>query len=107
MSRFYIAGAMRGHYRNNFQAFDAAAAILRAQGHEVFNPAERDRETYGPKIEFEDVEGFDIRDALGADLEWICKHADGIALLPGWENSRGAKAEWATAVALDLTLRYL
>jgi hypothetical protein len=97
---------MRGYERNNFPAFDAASAKLRADGHEVFNPAERDREEYGPAIEFGDVPEFDIRDALGADLAWICEHAEGVAMLPGWENSRGAKAEWATAVALGLEIRY-
>ena len=47
MMRIYLAGPMRNYPRNNFPAFDAAAAKLRADGHEVFNPAEHDRKTYG------------------------------------------------------------
>jgi hypothetical protein len=39
-------------------------------------------------------------DALADDTAWICKEADAIALLPGWENSKGAKAELALAEAL-------
>ena len=105
--KIYLSGPMRGYDRNNFPAFDRAAAFLRGCGYEVFNPAERDRETYGPEIEFGDVKGFDIRDVLGADLRWICQHADGIAMLYGWENSKGAKAEWATALALNLHVRSL
>ena len=106
--KIYLSGPMRGYDRNNFPAFDRAAAFLRGCGYyEVFNPAERDRETYGPEIEFGDVKGFDIRDVVGADLRWICQHADGIAMLYGWENSKGAKAEWATALALNLHVRYL
>ena len=46
--------------------------------------------------------GFNLREALGVDLAWICTHADGIALLPGWRNSKGATAEHAAAVALGL-----
>ena len=38
--KYYIAGPMTGRPNNNFQAFHAAAANLRGQGHEVVNPAE-------------------------------------------------------------------
>ena len=110
--RIYLAGPMRGYDRNNFPAFDAAAAKLRAEGHEVFNPAERDRETYGDEIEFMNSEqakavGFSINDALKADLVWICDNADCISLLPNWEHSPGAKTEWALSVALRLYFWYL
>ena len=43
-----------------------------------------------------------LGEALKDDLEFICLEADGIALLPGWENSKGAAAERATAIALGL-----
>ena len=46
--------------------------------------------------------GFNLREALGADLAWICAEADAVAMLPGWETSRGATAERATAIALGL-----
>jgi hypothetical protein len=82
---------MGGYPEFNFPAFNAAAAKLRAQGHEVFNPAERDNEKHGT-----------LREALGADLAWICAEANAIALLPGHERSKGATAELATAVALRL-----
>jgi hypothetical protein len=48
-----------------------------------------------------------IHEALGEDLDWICRKADALAMLPGWRNSRGARAEHATAVALDLHIIYL
>jgi nucleoside 2-deoxyribosyltransferase len=110
--KIYLAGPMRGYSRNNFPAFDAAAAKLRADGHEVFNPAEHDREIYGEEIEFMDGSqakdiGFSINDVLKADLSWICDNADCIALLSNWEHSPGAKTEWALAVVLRLHFWYL
>ena len=115
--KIYLAGPMRGYPEFNFPAFRAAAAKLRAEGHDVINPAERDTERHGTDIskgnktgdiaEAAAQHGFSLRVALGEDLDWICEHADGIALLPGWEQSSGANAEWATAKALSLHIRYL
>lgn len=110
--RIYVGGPMRGIPEFNFPAFHAATSRLRADGHEVFNPAEVDNDRHGVDISKGNAEGceeraakehgFDLRVALGADLSWICAHADAIALLPGWERSKGATAEHATAVALGL-----
>lgn len=104
---------MRGIPEFNFPAFMLAARQLRSVGHEVFNPAEKDIERHnGVDISKGNVagdekaaakeHGFDLRVALGQDLAWICAEAEAIALLPGWENSKGARAEHATAVALGL-----
>jgi hypothetical protein len=82
---------MRGIPELNFPVFHEAAALLRSQGHEVFSPAEIDNPT-------------DDRKALEIELAWICRHAEAIALLPGWENSRGAKAERAVGEALGLKI---
>ena len=109
--KIYLAGPMRGIPNFNFPAFDYAADLLRKEGHEVFSPAEHDRAVYGDGIadntsgsEREAVEkhGFAIRDALAADLRWICLYADGMALMPGWEKSKGAVAEASVAAALGL-----
>lgn len=110
--KLYLAGPMRGIPGFNFPAFFEAADRLRDRGYIVFNPAEKDNERYGTDISKgnyegrEDVaasqHGFSLREALALDLAWICAEADGIALLPGWRNSKGATAEHATAVALGL-----
>lgn len=110
--KLYLAGPMRGMPEFNFPAFFRAAAHLEREGHVVFNPAAKDCEQYGTDIskgnatgseeQAASQHGFSLREALGADLAWICTHADGIALLPGWRNSKGATAEHATAVALNL-----
>lgn len=110
--KIYLAGPMRGIPDFNFPAFHTAAAKLRADGHTVFNPAEKDEQKYGkdalksPTGNLRTIakRGFSIRDALGNDLAWICKHADAVALLPGWKKSKGATAEKATADALGLEI---
>lgn len=113
--KLYLAGPMRGIPEFNFPMFKHVAAQLRAVGHEVFNPAERDEQIHGPNVSksptgsLTDIvqTGFSLREALGADLDWICTHADGIALLPGWEHSKGAQAEKAVAEALGLQVLYI
>lgn len=107
---------MRGYPQFNFPAFNAAAVKLRNEGHEVFNPAERDLERSGGvditnatgcEEQLKREHGVTIRECLHDDLVWICEHAEAIALLPGWEKSTGARAEHATAVALGLKFIYL
>lgn len=115
--KIYVAGPMRGIPEFNFPAFHAASAKLRAEGHFVFSPAEKDNERHGTDISkgnangCEEIaakeHGFSLREALGVDLGWICAEADAIAMLPGWENSKGAKAEKAAADALGLEVIYL
>lgn len=100
--KIYVAGPMRGIPEHNYPAFIAATADLRAQGHEVFSPVEWDIKTHGPSGC--NAGEFDLRAALAADLEWICRSADAVALLPGWENSKGAQAELATARAIGLVV---
>lgn len=112
--KYYLAGPMRGYPQFNFPAFDAAAALLRAEGHEVFSPAEHDRSVYGEDFGKDAVTGnetgaldFSLRGALGADTAYICSTAEAVAFLPNWERSNGALAEWALARALGLQIRYL
>lgn len=118
MTKLYLAGPMRGIPEFNFPAFQSAAALLRRQGFEVFSPAERDIERHGGKnisagnangdeaVAIKE-HGFNLRDALADDTAYICKQADGIALLPGWRGSKGAVAEHALAVALGLLVLYV
>ena len=95
--RLYLAGPMRGYPEFNFPAFHQGAALLRAAGHEVFNPAEHTEEN---GLDGSELAG--LRVLLGADLAWITGHAEAVVVLPGWEKSLGATAETATARALGL-----
>lgn len=108
--RIYLAGPMQGLPHFNFPRFNAVAAALRDDGHQVFNPAEKDIERHGEDIgadnasgsvaDAKEKHGFCLRTALAADLKFICETADMLVLLPGWEKSQGAQAEWRTALAL-------
>lgn len=101
--RLYLAGPMRGYPQFNFPAFDAGAAALRAAGHEVFNPADHDREVIA--VDGRTVAELTIRECMRADTAWICDNADGIAVLPGWEKSSGANAEVALACAIGIPVK--
>jgi len=95
--RIYLAGPMRGYDLYNFPAFDKAARALRAKGFKVVSPHELDLETgFDPAGT---LEGFSIEDAVRRDAEAITK-VDAVYVLPGWQNSKGAKAEAAIATWL-------
>lgn len=107
MSRLYLSGPMRGIPHFNFEAFDSAAAWLRRQGYDVVSPADHDRDV-DPGIEqtaaYETGEGSGNRDPkfqalIGWDLAQITEpgNVDGIALLPGWEQSSGVAMELQAA----------
>ena len=109
----YLAGPMRNIAYFNFPAFHAAAKFLRSIGHVVVSPAEHDEESGFDFSQCDGTEdlaalGFDLKEALMWDLRAVAE-CDAIFLLPGWENSKGAKAELALAEALgkDVILGYL
>lgn len=118
--KIYLAGPMRGYKDFNFPAFMEAAAKLRAEGHKVFNPAERDIKAYGSrKLQTKNGDEHEVakrlnmsgkelaRECFEVDTKWICRNADCIALLPGWRQSKGAQAERALGRALGLKIVYL
>jgi hypothetical protein len=89
----YISGPMTGIPEFNFPAFNAAAERLRAEGHAVVNPAELDVQDAGKAMEWADYLRRDIKALMD------CK---AIALLPGWDKSRGATLEHYIATKLGM-----
>lgn len=107
----YIAGPMTGLPDFNFPAFhEAEARLSKAGWFDIGNPAKMDEDngfdatgmTGNEKPQ--DV-GFDLAETLKMDLAWIADKATAIALLPGWENSKGVAAEVALGKALGLEIR--
>jgi Domain of unknown function (DUF4406) len=107
MTRLYIAGPMTGYPQFNFPAFAEAAKTLRALGMSIISPAEMDEEhgvanealkSKDGKLIDGKVAGQTWGDLLARDVKIVADEVSGIALLPGWERSKGAKLEVTTAL---------
>lgn len=98
----YLSGPMANLPDFNHAAFAAAATHLRALGHTVVSPTEHDMDTGMDLVGMTGHEPIDA-DRLAQLLMWDLQQvADtkAIAVLPGWEKSRGARTEVALAAAL-------
>ena len=102
--RVYVAGPMRGVKDFNFPAFDQAARFFRQNGWDVTNPADLDRAAPNGVARSDEeasseerVTEYMQRDLADNLLKYRASNGDAIALLPGWEKSRGAVAEFAVA----------
>jgi hypothetical protein len=86
----------------------------------VFSPAEDAEYKFGPELaKHGNGDEYALASTLGITAQafrrrvftvncwWICTVADGMAMLPGWEKSKGAVAEKALADALGLHVMYL
>ena len=102
-SKAYLAGPMTGYPSFNFPLFIKAAAELREMEFEVVSPAELDDEKaraaamaseWGDPEEYARLTGLSWADFLSRDVKLIADGGfDMIIVLPGWEQSRGARLE--------------
>ena len=92
--KIYIAGPMTGLPAYNFPAFHAAAKAWREAGWEVENPAEHDEKLDGFNAAKDTAKPHEHY--MRRDLPIVCS-CDAVALLPGWERSKGVKNELAVA----------
>lgn len=96
----YLAGPMRGIAEYNFPAFHKAAAQIRARGHEVWSPAERDEaDGFDPKRD----EAEPFIHYMRLDLPEVLR-CDAVAVLPGWQDSQGARLEVHVATECGLPI---
>lgn len=98
MSALYLSGPMTGIPAFNFPAFHAAAANLRARGYTVVNPAELDELQPGETLAWADYLRRDIRSLVECTR---------IAMLPNWEQSRGARLEHHIASELGMSVMFI
>lgn len=90
--KIYLSGPMTGIPEYNFPAFHAEAARLRKIGHEVVSPAEVNPDT-----------SMTWEQCLRADIKALCD-CEAIALMPGWEGSKGAHIELHIAHRIGLSV---
>lgn len=95
MTRLYISGPMSGIEGHNFPAFNAAAAQVRALGYDVVNP-----------VDINPDATLSWEECLRNDLRALCD-CDGIVLLQGWENSKGAHFELHVAHRLGMGVFFI
>lgn len=88
--RLYLAGPMSGLPDLNFPLFHAEAARLRGLGYDIVNPAE---------INVDPAAGWSA--CMRADIAQLVT-CDGLALLPNWPQSIGAKLEYQIAITLGM-----
>lgn len=94
--KLYIAGPMTGYVDLNYPAFKSAEALLVQAGFEVLNPVDNDP-----------GDGkHDWLDFMRMSLVQISQ-CDGIAILPGWAESRGARIEVDLVRSLGLPVKYV
>lgn len=93
--RVYISGPMTGLPDWNKPAFAAAAQQLMVRGYEPVNPAEVE---LGPDATWEQYMREDLK---------LLMDCEAVALLSGWEESRGATLEALIAFRLGMTVRPL
>ena len=93
--RIYVAGPMTGLPDYNYPAFRSAANRLRRAGFDVEDPSQNPGCSH-----------FRWQDYMRASLPQLLR-CQGVALLPGWEVSKGANIEHDLAVALGMDVRSL
>lgn len=105
--KLYLAGPMRGLPEWNFPTFRDAKKRLEEQGHHVFCPATMaTAQGYGEGFSCEPGTAeadSHLRHVMQNDVTSLM-HSEAIALLPGWESSRGATVEVALAQFLGLKI---
>lgn len=84
LPRVYLAGPMTGYKEHNFPAFKNYTKWLRNHGYDVVSPEELENKETGDRKSWEYYLTRDLRELL------TCSS---IAVLPGWEKSRGATLE--------------
>lgn len=107
----YIAGPMSGIEDHNKPAFLAAEEYLVAlwqdaeESINIFNPINHEASMMVQKGLVRSTQEA-YRMCMAIDCDYLCKHATDIYMLKGWENSKGAMAEWTLAKCLGLNILY-
>jgi predicted Rossmann-fold nucleotide-binding protein len=88
--KIYISGPMTGHEDNNRAAFNRLAGRITHHGHVAINPAVL-------------PDGLTQREYMNIDMAMLSV-SDAIIMLPGWQASAGATAEYHYAYKVGMTI---
>ena len=97
----YISGPITGIPKFEIM-FNRQEALLKKMGYQVSNPAK-----FAKELEDDIRYRFGRLPTYNEYLKFAIKKlldCDGISMLPNWEQSKGASAEYYLAVALNYTL---
>lgn len=103
MHRPYISGPMSGERWHNFPAFFDAEEKLRAHHYDPINPARRGGDTWRECYDYAMANPQEWEAYIRRDTELLLQ-SDGICLMEGWEDSKGACFELMVAVCIGLPL---
>ena|ERR1700677_1955618 len=93
--KVYISGPISSITDGNYYNFEKAEIKLTSQGHEVINPHKINKpEDHGNRAK-----------CLRNDIRHMTE-CDGIYMLYGWENSKGACLEHTIACNLEFKMMY-
>ena len=100
--KYYLAGPMSGIPQFNYPKFHRITKELRDAGFEIVSPAEQDtpeqqkhamESNDGDASVFVGKTGLTWGDTLAKDVKLIADIVDGVIVMDGWENSKGARLE--------------
>ena len=92
----YVSGKYTGDIDANIAVATAVAVTLWELGHAVICP-------HANTAHFEDAGKITYEQFIAGDLAMIAR-CDALVMVPGWEDSKGARAEWAYATSLGLPI---
>ncbi len=90
----YISGGMSGYAEWNFPLFNAVEKALTDLGYAVVNPSHLNK----PGTPWEECLRVDL-------IEMLSQNVQGVAVLPKWEDSRGARLEVHIAKELGIPVQ--
>ncbi|WHM52908.1 hypothetical protein [Sulfitobacter phage vB_SupP_AX] len=107
--KIYIAGPMSGIPDHNKPAFikgeEDMISLFQGEKFSIFNPINHEASLMVQTGQVRDTQEA-YRMCMAIDCEYLCKEATDIYMLKGWENSKGAMAEWTLAKCLGLNIIY-
>jgi hypothetical protein len=106
---YYLSGPMAGYADHNFPFFARTAAFLRQSGIKIVSPHEVHHQDYTREVRADGsypTQEQSWHRYLETDLVVMLTQTDGIIMLKGWPESRGARLELDVALQLGRPVFY-